>query len=506
MWKEDSANVLGLIGFSFSFEDMQTILNASDNFMRLMTDRGTSYIDVNKTAMETCYDMLVTVFSGVRFCSKDSPCYNDKTMLPAPFLTWPPMVSAPNQPAAVASKMPFQTDYEAIDRAAKSCFLLEVYDQTDQLIATGSGFVAFDKSVLITNEHVIQGGAYVIAHSDQYTHQYTLRELTAVNAEADIAVLYFDVNKDVPPLSVDSQARILRGQPVTAIGSPRGLLNTVSNGNISNIVYYSQSIPDYIQFTAPISPGSSGGALFNDQGQVIGLCVSQLTEAESVYFAIPIKYVEALYRSTTDIETITLAQYNNLSSQQSSHTSKQQPQTGEADKIALAKPQITSQGVALTWNALAGAKSYSVYRSTKDASYQLIATVSDPHYSDAEAPYETVLWYYVEAVCRDETLTSNKVTTYRTLKSALSGFPLISAKSTVLGVELKWDSIPGATEYGIFRRDVQSSDQFAFLGYGSNGRYVDKSAKKNRTYEYYIEVRTAKDKAQSNTVSIRFTK
>lgn len=148
----------------------------------------------------------------------------------------------------------------------------------------------------------------------------------------------------------------------------------------------------------------------------------------------------------------------------------------------------------------------SKYRSTKDANYQLIATVSTPQYSDTSAPYETVLWYYVQAIGRNETLTSNKVTTYRTLKSALSDFPLISANSTVLGVELTWNSIPGATEYGIFRRDVQSSNQFAFLGYGSNGRYVDKSAKKNRTYEYYIEVRTAKDKAQSNTVSIRFNK
>ena len=133
-----------------------------------------------------------------------------------------------------------------------------------------------------------------------------------MDEKKDIAILEFDADANVPPLTVDMQSKLLRGQPVTAIGSPRGVINTVSIGNISNIVYYSEEIPDYIQFTAPISPGSSGGALFNDNGAVVGLCVSFLKEADAMYYAIPMKYVEEMYLAAKENTPMTLAQYNNM--------------------------------------------------------------------------------------------------------------------------------------------------------------------------------------------------
>jgi len=207
----------------------------------------------------------------------------------------------------------FQTDYEAIDQAAQSVFLLEVYDEKNQMIATGSAFVAFDSGTMITNEHVIDGASYVVAYSDQYRASYRLSNLKAVDKDKDIAILEFDTNANITPLHVDIQGRLLRGQPVTAIGSPQGVINTVSSGNISNIVYYSEEIPDYIQFTAPISPGSSGGALFNENGAVVGLCVSYLAEAEAMYYAIPMKYVKTMYIESLGRNTQTLAQYNGIS-------------------------------------------------------------------------------------------------------------------------------------------------------------------------------------------------
>lgn len=213
-------------------------------------------------------------------------------------------------PAAYA--LSFQSDYEAIDRAAQSVFLLEVYDGKDQLLATGSGFVALHSGILITNHHVIEGGAYLVAHSDGYKDAYDIGYLVAADPAKDIAILEFDALAGVQPLPVNVRSRLMRGQPVTAIGSPQGVINTVSSGNISNMVEWDLGIGERIQFTAPISPGSSGGALFNENGEVIGLCTSALVEGDAMYYAVPMKYVQALYEAADANRKIPLYVYNGL--------------------------------------------------------------------------------------------------------------------------------------------------------------------------------------------------
>lgn len=200
----------------------------------------------------------------------------------------------------------------AIEQAVNSCFLLEVYDQYDTVIGTGSGFVAFDGGTLITNEHVIENAAYIVAYSDQYRSKYKLTELKAVNREMDIAILAFDENAQVTPLQVAADRELQRGQSVIAIGSPKGSINSVSNGMVSNIVYYSESVRDAIQFTAPISHGSSGGALFDEWGAVIGVCTSSRVDANSMFYAIPIRYAKMLYDKSVGKETTLLADYGRL--------------------------------------------------------------------------------------------------------------------------------------------------------------------------------------------------
>lgn len=309
---EDSNPATSISGFFFDLNTVHQMMQSQDIFVRLLTDKGASFIEMNAENALLPYCMLGLVCNGAEYCWKDSPVYLDKTQLWSEIQNWQPQgMYAQQTPSSTKSKS-FQTDYEAIDSAAQSAFLLEVYDNKDQVISTGSGFVAFDKDIMITNEHVIDGGAYVIAYSDQYRSSYKLTELIVADKDMDIAILKFDENANIPPLEVDCNSKLLRGQPVTAIGSPQGILNTVSSGNISNIVYYSDVVQDAIQFTAPISPGSSGGALFNDQGFVIGLCVSSHREGDAMYYAIPIKYVDALYNETHDEKATTLMVYNDL--------------------------------------------------------------------------------------------------------------------------------------------------------------------------------------------------
>ncbi|MBR4331073.1 MAG: trypsin-like peptidase domain-containing protein, partial [Clostridia bacterium] len=89
-------------------------------------------------------------------------------------------------------------------------------------------------------------------------------------------------------------AELKRGQPVTTIGSPQGIQNTVAFGNISAFPIVEGN--KVIQFTAPISHGSSGGVLFDDNGKVIGITTAVLSEGENIGFAVPVDNLIELYK------------------------------------------------------------------------------------------------------------------------------------------------------------------------------------------------------------------
>lgn len=85
------------------------------------------------------------------------------------------------------------------------------------------------------------------------------------------------------------------GEQILAIGNPYGFENTISDGLISGI----REIADFklLQITAPVSPGSSGGALFNMKGEVIGITsIGSQWNAQNLNFAIPINTLKILVR------------------------------------------------------------------------------------------------------------------------------------------------------------------------------------------------------------------
>ena len=186
----------------------------------------------------------------------------------------------------------FSGDADAIEKAADSVFMLEVYSYNNQRIAIGSGFVAFDSSTLITNYHVIESGSYVIAISDD-KDQYLISKICCFDKEKDLAILRFDQTTSVEPLPLDTDGNLKRSQTVVTIGSPAGLRNTISIGNIS--AFYTDNGKDWIQFTAPISSGSSGGALLNNEGEIIGVTTATYASAQNVNMAVRVEEVIKLY-------------------------------------------------------------------------------------------------------------------------------------------------------------------------------------------------------------------
>ena len=118
---------------------------------------------------------------------------------------------------------------------------------------------------MLTNYHVIQNARTVGARTPGGAYYPFTGEWVRL-PNVDIAMLKFNTT-DVSCLLLDSNAQVEEGQRVLVIGIPEWLQGTVSDGLVARIRQNDQ----YIQITAPISHGSSGSPVFNEQGNVIGL-------------------------------------------------------------------------------------------------------------------------------------------------------------------------------------------------------------------------------------------
>lgn len=193
---------------------------------------------------------------------------------------------------------PFSSDPEAIEKAADSCFMLSVYNEHfEEPIVTAAGFTLFAPDILVTNRHVLENADSVIAESDNGVLFEALGVLAA-DPETDLALLKFDVQIADPLVPANEMPR--RGDPVAAIGSPLGFKNVISFGNIGAVLETEER--SELVFTAPISAGSSGGALFNMRGEVIGVTAEmRLSEyaldAQNLNVAVDISEAVELYAS-----------------------------------------------------------------------------------------------------------------------------------------------------------------------------------------------------------------
>jgi S1-C subfamily serine protease len=162
----------------------------------------------------------------------------------------------------------------------------------------GSGVIYRSDGYIITNNHVVEGARTVeVAFADGTTEQ---GEVVGTDPITDLAVI--KVNRDgLPAASFSDDKQLAVGQLTVAIGSPSGFQSTVTSGVLSGMGrefppeltggQQESSLVDLLQTDAPISPGNSGGALADRDGQVIGINVAYLppneTGAEGIGFAIP---------------------------------------------------------------------------------------------------------------------------------------------------------------------------------------------------------------------------
>ena len=164
--------------------------------------------------------------------------------------------------------------------------------------AMGSGFLVKPEGVFVTNFHVV-AGATAVSIKLSGGQQFPVTGIMSLDPDNDLAVLKVDA-KNLPVVTLGDSDAVVVGQRVVAIGSPMGLENTVSDGLVSAI--RSEEGDTLFQISSPISPGSSGGALFNMKGEVVGVPSLQITEGQNLNFAIPVSYVKQLLSKSATIE------------------------------------------------------------------------------------------------------------------------------------------------------------------------------------------------------------
>lgn len=189
---------------------------------------------------------------------------------------------------------PFSEDTARIESADASVVTIFCYNYEGELVVTGSGFLAYDSKTIITNYHVMTS-AYTCKVSTNQDISYDVSKLLCYSKEYDIAILQLDKDTGLPPLTLGDSSITKKGETVVAIGSPLGIKNTVSTGVLSGRVM--EDNMDVLQFTAPISSGSSGGALFDNSGNVIGITYASYNNGQNLNLAIPIELANNLFAS-----------------------------------------------------------------------------------------------------------------------------------------------------------------------------------------------------------------
>ena len=186
-----------------------------------------------------------------------------------------------------------QTAEQIAEMTIASTVLLEMRDALGRS-TKGTGFFV-GNNLIATNYHVVNGVHTGRAKLVEQENRYDIQGVTAIDKDHDLAIISVET-LNAPPLLLGDSDAVQQGQTIYAVGNPRGLEGTFSSGEISSIrVRGTPRIKDKVfQFTAAISRGSSGGAVVNRLGEVIGIVTETRDDGQNLNFAIPVNVLKIL--------------------------------------------------------------------------------------------------------------------------------------------------------------------------------------------------------------------
>lgn len=172
---------------------------------------------------------------------------------------------------------------QVFDKVKDSIVVVKSMDSKGTIKEQGSG-VLLASGRVATNCHVVEGGtSYKVIQGMQVRSAI----LYAGNKDNDICLLDAK-NFRGKPVQIGTTKGLKVGAKVYAVGAPRGLELSLSDGIISQL---RGGLPPMIQTTAAISPGSSGGGLFDDEGRLIGLTSLYMKGGQNLNFAMPVEWI-----------------------------------------------------------------------------------------------------------------------------------------------------------------------------------------------------------------------
>ncbi|MDD5922888.1 MAG: trypsin-like peptidase domain-containing protein [Eubacteriales bacterium] len=213
----------------------------------------------------------------------------------------------------------------------------------------GSGIVIKKNGYIMTCAHVVSGASKItVTLANEKTFNATL---VGINSSQDIAVLKISAS-NLDPVTFGDSDKLAVGDQVVAIGNPLGELSGTATTGIISALERKLTIDDktlsLLQTDASINPGNSGGALFNAQGELIGVVVAKSTgsDVEGLGFAIPVNtaksVAEDLIKNGSPVGEESESSSSASGSTDQGNTDRGRTQESDHGKIGITVSDVTS--------------------------------------------------------------------------------------------------------------------------------------------------------------------
>jgi hypothetical protein len=185
---------------------------------------------------------------------------------------------------------------EVAAKCAPAVFHVMLLSKTGDTIRDASGFFINSSGLAVTNYHVIKNMTSAkIKMTDGKS--YDITGVYDYSEENDLALIQVN-GSNFPYLDLADSASVVTGQNIYAIGYPLAVDQTVTPGTITNASHMVDGI-NYIMINASISSGSSGGALINSAGKVLGVTSASYSAGQNLNLAVPINLLKGLSETKT---------------------------------------------------------------------------------------------------------------------------------------------------------------------------------------------------------------
>ncbi len=241
-------------------------------------------------------------------------------------------------PASVESSTGRYSIPELVERAGPAVVFIGNVGHSGEVESIGSGFIVKSDGVVVTNFHVVEG-AQALMVKTMDGEVYDRIKVIDYDQRRDLAVIKIPAYKSFPTVPLGDSSNVKVGMEAVAIGNPQGLEHTVTDGVIS--AFRRESGYRMMQISVPISPGSSGGPLFDLDGNVIGITTSVWADemAQNLNFAVPAEYARPLIES--DSEPMSVAE---MSRRTGGGAAEESPRESSPSSPSAPTPPVLANG------------------------------------------------------------------------------------------------------------------------------------------------------------------